>query len=66
MDKLSADLQHVCLLPHPARALHVLTYTERDALLEQVKVYGREPTNADPIFTKQASRTESLILCCRN
>lgn len=34
-----------------------LTDTERDALLEQVKVYGRDPTNADPIFTKEASRT---------
>jgi hypothetical protein len=32
-------------------------YAERDALLEQVKVYGRDPTNADPIFTNEASHT---------
>ncbi|TVY18531.1 Synembryn-like protein C3E7.04c [Lachnellula arida] len=43
MGKLSADLQDVNLLPH-----------QRDADLEQLKVYGRDPTNADPIFTKEA------------
>ncbi len=29
--------------------------TERDAALEQLKVYGRDPSFADPIFTKQVS-----------
>jgi hypothetical protein len=28
---------------------------ERDAILEQVKVYGRDPANSDPIFTKEVS-----------
>ncbi|TVY47488.1 Synembryn-like protein [Lachnellula occidentalis] len=43
MGKLSSDLPDVNLLPH-----------QRDADLEQLKVYGRDPTNADPIFTKEA------------
>lgn len=46
MDKLSSDLQHINLLPH-----------QRDAHLEQLKVYGRDPTNADPIFTKEGIET---------
>lgn len=29
-----------------------LTTEQRDALLEELKVYGRDPRNADPIFTK--------------
>lgn len=32
---------------------------ERDALLEQLKVYGRDPANADPIFTKGVGNTYS-------
>ncbi|KAF8856099.1 hypothetical protein BDZ45DRAFT_675764 [Acephala macrosclerotiorum] len=46
MDKLSSDLQHINLLPH-----------QRDALLEQVKVYGRDPANSDPIFTQKGIET---------
>lgn len=26
---------------------------ERDAALEELKVYGRDPTNAEPIYTKE-------------
>lgn len=29
--------------------------SERDAMLEELKVYGRDPRNADPIFTKEVS-----------
>ncbi|KAF4632303.1 hypothetical protein G7Y89_g5823 [Cudoniella acicularis] len=61
MDKLTTDLQQINLLPHrmqgPRSSEIQLTSTERDAHLEQVKVYGRDPTNADPIFTKEASQT---------
>lgn len=31
---------------------------ERDAALEELKVYGRDPKNADPIFTKEVSRPD--------
>lgn len=30
-------------------------------MLEQLKVYGRNPTNAEPIFTKEASPTHSHL-----
>ncbi|KAI1355345.1 guanine nucleotide exchange factor [Xylaria sp. FL0043] len=40
--KLAQDLDSVNLLPH-----------QRDAALEELKVYGRDPVNADPIFTKE-------------
>ncbi|KAK0102781.1 hypothetical protein ONS95_006378 [Cadophora gregata] len=46
MGKLSADLEKIALLPH-----------QRDALLEQLKVFGRDPANADPIFTKEGIET---------
>ncbi|KAG9228762.1 guanine nucleotide exchange factor synembryn-domain-containing protein [Amylocarpus encephaloides] len=46
MGKLKSDLQEISLLPH-----------QRDAILEQVKVYGRDPTHADPIFTKEGIET---------
>ncbi|KAG9249096.1 guanine nucleotide exchange factor [Calycina marina] len=46
MDILSSDLEKVTLLPH-----------QRDAHLEQLKVYGRDPSNSDPIFTKQGIET---------
>ncbi|KAL2061123.1 hypothetical protein VTL71DRAFT_7396 [Oculimacula yallundae] len=46
MDKLAADLEKIALLPH-----------QRDAILEQVKVFGRDPSNADPIFTQQGIET---------
>lgn len=42
MDRLASDLQTINLLPH-----------QRDELLQQLKVYGRDPTNSDPIFTKE-------------
>lgn len=72
MDKLASDLQQINLLPHRMHISlpypYSYSYTiaiafthspsaERDAHLEQVKVYGRDPTNADPIFTKEAGRT---------
>ncbi|KAB8299012.1 hypothetical protein EYC80_001144 [Monilinia laxa] len=41
VESLGADLEKISLLPH-----------QRDTLLEKLKVYGRDPTNADPIFTK--------------
>lgn len=43
VEKLTEDLNSVTLLPQ-----------QRDAALEQLKIYGREPQNADPIFTKEA------------
>ncbi|EPE30325.1 ARM repeat-containing protein [Glarea lozoyensis ATCC 20868] len=46
MANLKQDLTDIHLLPH-----------QRDAFLEQVKVYGRDPTNADPIFTKEGLET---------
>lgn len=46
MDKLASDLKTINLLPH-----------QRDAILEQVKVYGRDPANSDPIFTKEGIET---------
>jgi hypothetical protein len=30
---------------------------ERDAALEELKVYGRDPNYADPIFTKEVRRS---------
>ncbi|RFU26416.1 hypothetical protein B7463_g9936, partial [Scytalidium lignicola] len=46
LDKLSSDLQKINLLPH-----------QRDQLLEQLKVLGRDPANADPIFTPEGIET---------
>lgn len=63
MGKLSADLQKISLLPHRELSAEGgtpgLTSAERDASLEQLKVFGRDPINADPIFTKEVcpSRT---------
>ncbi|KAK6604310.1 guanine nucleotide exchange factor synembryn [Botrytis cinerea] len=48
VESLKEDLEKISLLPH-----------QRDALLEQLKVYGRDPTNADPIFTKEGIETLS-------
>ncbi|THV45178.1 hypothetical protein BGAL_0520g00020 [Botrytis galanthina] len=48
VESLKADLEKISLLPH-----------QRDALLEQLKVYGRDPSNADPIFTKEGIETLS-------
>ncbi|TDZ13539.1 Synembryn-A [Colletotrichum spinosum] len=40
--KLADDLQQNSLLPQ-----------QRDAALEELKIYGRDPRNADPIFTEE-------------
>ncbi|KAI3324728.1 guanine nucleotide exchange factor [Xylariaceae sp. AK1471] len=42
VDKLTQDLNSINLLPH-----------QRDAALEELKIYGRDPRNADPVFTKE-------------
>ncbi|KAI0535793.1 guanine nucleotide exchange factor [Xylaria digitata] len=42
VNKLTQDLSSANLLPH-----------ERDAALEELKIYGRDPHNADPIFTRE-------------
>ncbi|KAI2640968.1 guanine nucleotide exchange factor [Xylaria nigripes] len=42
VDRLADDLDTVNLLPH-----------QRDAALEELKVYGRDPRDADPIFTNK-------------
>ncbi|KAI1431362.1 guanine nucleotide exchange factor [Xylaria sp. CBS 124048] len=41
VERLTHDLDSINLLPH-----------QRDAALEELKVYGRDPRNADPIFTR--------------
>ncbi|KAK3309686.1 guanine nucleotide exchange factor synembryn-like protein [Chaetomium strumarium] len=46
LDKLSEELKSASLQPQ-----------ERDAALEELKVYGRDPNNADPIFTKEGMET---------
>ncbi|CZT12811.1 uncharacterized protein RCO7_03610 [Rhynchosporium graminicola] len=51
MDTLAADLEKIALLPH-----------QRDAILEQVKIFGRDPSNSDPIFTNEASHFSSLYI----
>ncbi|KAF3764544.1 hypothetical protein M406DRAFT_340128 [Cryphonectria parasitica EP155] len=46
LEKLTVDLEK-----------HDLTTKERDAALDELKVYGRDPRDADPIFTKEGIRT---------
>ncbi|CAJ2500478.1 Uu.00g033310.m01.CDS01 [Anthostomella pinea] len=46
IDRLSQDLTDVNLLPH-----------QRDAALEELKIFGRDPRNSDPIFTKKGIET---------
>ncbi|TAQ88440.1 hypothetical protein B7494_g3234 [Chlorociboria aeruginascens] len=46
VDRLTADLEEISLQPH-----------QRDAYLEQLKVFGRDPTDAEPIFTKEGIET---------
>ncbi|KAM7191544.1 Guanine nucleotide exchange factor [Naviculisporaceae sp. PSN 640] len=46
VDKLTTDLK-----------TSNLSSKERDRALEELKVFGREPQNADPIFTKQGIET---------
>ncbi|KAK8058784.1 hypothetical protein PG994_009232 [Apiospora phragmitis] len=50
MSKLSKDLDAICLLPD-----------QRDAALEELKIYGRNPHNADPIFTKQPETRQMFV-----
>ncbi|KAM0255664.1 hypothetical protein ACHAQJ_005507 [Trichoderma viride] len=42
VNKLTEDLDTVSLLPK-----------DRDEALEELKIYGRDPRNADPIFTRE-------------
>lgn len=42
VEELRDDFEYINLLPH-----------ERNATMEQLKVFGRNPENADPIFTPQ-------------
>ncbi|KAL7945103.1 guanine nucleotide exchange factor [Trichoderma barbatum] len=42
VNKLTEDLDKASLLPK-----------DRDEALEELKIYGRDPRNADPIFTKE-------------
>ncbi|OTA68345.1 hypothetical protein K449DRAFT_407977 [Hypoxylon sp. EC38] len=46
MEKLAEDLTSISLLPH-----------QRDSALEELKVYSRDPQDADPIFTKKGIET---------
>lgn len=63
LEKLTVDLDKNDLtttrefgLLYPRRLQSILNFiTERDAALEELKVYGRDPRNADPIFTKEVS-----------
>lgn len=47
------------MLPHREHDVEVdvdstrLTDTERDAALERLKLYGRDPVDAEPIFTQE-------------
>lgn len=61
MDKLTEDLKSTTLQPRGQLlssplgelTLLIVSAAERDAALEELKVYGRDPNYADPIFTKQ-------------
>ncbi|KFY14397.1 hypothetical protein V491_06059 [Pseudogymnoascus sp. VKM F-3775] len=44
--ELNRDLGKICMLPH-----------QRDAALEQLKVYGRDSKDADPMFTNEGIET---------
>ncbi|KAL3425570.1 Synembryn-like protein C3E7.04c [Phlyctema vagabunda] len=46
LDILTKDLDEISLLPH-----------QRDAHLDSLKILGRDPVNAEPLFTKQAMET---------
>jgi hypothetical protein len=57
--KLKEDLDKIIMLPHRQHVVSMSSEmeadakdAERDAALEELKVYGRDPLNADPIFTK--------------
>ncbi|KAI2604607.1 guanine nucleotide exchange factor [Hypoxylon sp. NC1633] len=46
IDKLTEDLASKTLLPD-----------QRDSALEELKIYGRDPRDADPIFTREGIKT---------
>lgn len=37
-------------------------FLDRDEALEELKIYGRDPRNADPIFTKEVSNYKYKML----
>ena len=70
LDKLTADLDKPCMLPHRENSeldnglavselslsdheAGFLTDAERDAALTQLKTYGSDPKDADPLFTSK-------------
>jgi hypothetical protein len=60
LDKLAQDLESnnlqpkgKSLLKHRARVVSLTSWSERDAALEELKIYGRDPRNSDPIFTRR-------------
>jgi len=63
VEELRDDFEYINLLPHgeytgiitPKRSNSWLEQ-ERNATMEQLKVFGRNPENADPIFTPQVFR----------
>ncbi|EPE06189.1 guanine nucleotide exchange factor synembryn [Ophiostoma piceae UAMH 11346] len=54
--KLKAVTDLVSLLTHDLTKSN-LKSQQRDTALEELKVYGRDPRNADPIFTKEGIET---------
>ena len=67
LDKLTLDLEKICMLPHREQDVEVdvdstrLTDIERDAALEQLKLYGRDPVDAEPIFTQKVRWGERVL-----
>lgn len=68
MGKLGKDLEKICLLPQRkcndydswgVCQANLISMVERDAALEELKVYGRDPTNAEPIYTKEVCMTNT-------
>ena len=67
---LRADFKEVNFLPHGwSPYLSRLCPTinnevERNAAMEQLKVFGRNAANADPIFTREVSKRNAIPLLC--
>ncbi|RFU73880.1 guanine nucleotide exchange factor synembryn [Trichoderma arundinaceum] len=55
VNKLTEDLDKVSLLPQ-----------DRDEALEELKIYGRDPRNADPIFTKETNICKGISMLLRH
>lgn len=36
---------------------------ERDAALDELKIYGRDPSYSDPIFTKEVNQLADTCTC---